>query len=539
MGTGEHTSMALDSPAMGPTSLADIVRLNARHQAEREAIVFEGTPITYAELWEGVEQVAAALAAAGIGKGDRVAALARNSPQYVELYFAVAKIGAMLVPLSFWHRSPELAYVLGDAEPVLLLAEPEFLERLESAREEAGCEAPVITMIGPNGEDDEWRAFIDAGKDAPAPEVEILPEDPHMILYTSGTTGRPKGALLSHGRTVPDAFSMAMHLRLRPSDCFINYFPSFHVANWDHLKLYLLVGARVILLREFDDDAVLDAIEQHRPTVMLGVPTMFHRLLDNPRWESTDLSSYRLVYYGAYDPSGLMKEIAKAFGVAEGRAEMFHNYGLTEGGPFVTICPPEDIFDHWGSIGRPMAGVEVALLDDDENEVPQGEAGEICVKGPRMSGYWCKPEETAAALAGGWLHTGDMAVADKDGFMNIVDRKKDMIRTGGQNVYSKEIEDLLSLHDKVDEVAIVGLPDPIYEELVCAVIVVAPGVEASDALVEELTAHVRENLAGYNTPKRVEFVEELPKNAVGKTQKHKLREQLGSMLDAEPGRSTV
>jgi fatty-acyl-CoA synthase len=523
--------MTSDSPTV--MNLADIVRLNARHRSEGEAIVFEGEPTTYAELWEGIESVAAALTAAGIGKGDRVAVLARNSPQYVMLYFALAKIGAMLVPMSFWHRSPELAYVLGDAEPALVLAEPEFLERLAPAFEEAGCKAPLVTMIGPDGEDAEWKAFVAGGEGAPAAEVEVSPADAHMILYTSGTTGRPKGALLSHGRTVPDAFSMAMHLRLRPSDTFLLHFPTFHAGNWDHLKLFLLVGCRVVLLREFDDDAVIDAVERYRPTVMNAVPAMFRRLLDNPRWPTTDLSCYRLVYYGAYDPSGLMRDVARSYG----DAELLHTYGLTEAGPFVTVCPPEDIYDHWGAIGRPLAGVEVALLDDDENEVAQGEPGEICVKGPRMNGYWRKPEETAAALAGGWLHTGDIAVADEQGFMTIVDRKKDMIRTGGQNVYSKEIEDLLTVHDKVGDVAVVGLPDPVYEELVCAVIVVAPGGEAGEELAEELTAHVRENLAGYNAPKRVEFVEALPKNAVGKTEKHKLREQLGSMFDAEPGKS--
>jgi fatty-acyl-CoA synthase len=520
-------------------NLADIVRLNARHRGEREAILFEDERITYGDLWEGIERVAAALAAAGIGKGDRVAVLARNSPQYVELYFAVAKIGAMLVPLSFWQRSPELAYVLGDAEPALVLAEPEFLERLAPAFEQAGCEAPLITMIGPDREDAEWRTFLGRGEATPVPEVEILPEDPHMILYTSGTTGRPKGALLSHGRTVPDAFSMAMHLRLRPSDSFVNHFATFHAGNWDHVKLFCLVGACTVLVRDFDDDAVIDAIERHRPTVMHGVPTVFHRLLANPRWDEADLSCFRLVYYGAYDPSGVIGKIATSFGVDEGKTELLQTYGLTEGGPFVTICPPEDILDHWGSIGRPLAGVEVALLDDDEEEVPRGEAGEICIKGPRMSGYWRKPEATAAALAGGWFHTGDMAVADEHGFLSIVDRKKDMIRTGGQNVYSKEIEDLLTVHEKVDDVAVVGLPDPVYEELVCAVVVPARGEAPSEELAEELTAHVRENLAGYNTPKRVEFVEALPKNAIGKTEKQRLREQLGSIFDAGRGRSSA
>ena len=187
-----------------------------------------------------------------------------------------------------------------------------------------------------------------------------------------------------------------------------------------------------------------------------------------------------LLYYGAYDPSGIMARTAEVFGAREGRIEMAHTYGLTEGGPFVTLCPPADLFSHWGSIGRPLPGIEVALLDEAGEEVAPGRAGEICFRGPRMSGYWRKPEESAAALEGGWLHSGDVAITDEDGFLTIVDRKKDMIRTGGQNVYSKQIEDCLLLHEAVQDVAIIGLPDPEFEERVCAVVVLNDPARAGD-----------------------------------------------------------
>ncbi|HEX4730613.1 MAG TPA: AMP-binding protein [Solirubrobacterales bacterium] len=518
---------------MREMNVADIIRLNARTRAEREALVVGDLHITYGRYQEDIERTAAALAAAGVDKGDRVAALGRNSYEYTQLYFALARLGAILVPLSFWHRTPELAYAVQDAEPMLIFVEPELWEPLAPALEELEFPLDVVKLPGQDGERGEWDAFIEAARGADAPMPEIAPEDPHMILYTSGTTGRPKGAILSHGRTVRDGIAMAMHLGLKQDDTFMDYFPSFHVGNWDHLKLYMLVGARVVLLREFDTEAVYDAIAEHRPTVILGVPTMFHSLLGHPRRAEADLSCVRLVYYGAYDPSGLMYEVAEAFGVTEGRAEMCHTYGLTEGGPFVAFCPHEDLFDHWGSIGRAMVGVELALLDDDLNEVPAGAAGEICIRGPHMSGYWRKPEETEAAFAGGWMHTGDMAIADDQGFLMIVDRKKDMIRSGGQNVYSKEVEDCLALHPKVDDVAVVGLPDAVYEELVCAVVVPMPGEDPGDELAAELIAHVKANLAGYNAPKRVEFVTELPTNAVGKTQKHLLREKFGSMFDVE------
>jgi acyl-CoA synthetase (AMP-forming)/AMP-acid ligase II len=379
---------------------------------------------------------------------------------------------------------------------------------------------------------DEWVAFVAAGEGHDQePATDCGDDDPHMILYTSGTTGRPKGAMLSHRRTVDDAIGMAAALQPRPDDTFMNYFPPFHVGNWDHMKLFLLVGARVVLLRQFDAGQVLGLLGKEQVTVVLGVPTMLHELLSHPDLATADTSSVRLIYYGAYDPSGIMQRVAEHFGARDGKVEMAHTFGLTEGGPFVTLCQPRDIFAHWGSVGLPVPGVEVALLDDDGNRVPPGTPGELCMKGPRMSGYWANPEATETALAGGWLHTGDIAITDADGFYFIVDRKKDMIRSGGQNVYSKEVEDCLLTHPDVAEAAVIGLPDPVYEELVGAVVVLRAGAVGDDAKIEELTSYVRSRLAGYNTPRAVIFADELPRNAVGKIQKHLLRAEYGSMFD--------
>lgn len=511
--------------------VGDIVRLNGRQRSRDEAIVFGGRAVTYGELNARVNRTAHALAASGIGRGDRVAALGKNSIEYTELYFATAKLGAMLVPLSFWHRTGELRYAVEDSEPKLIFVEPELVEPLRPVIGEVDFPLEVVALPSQDGDRTEWDAFQRRARSEAEPLVTLSSEDIHMILYTSGTTGRPKGAMLSHGRTMRDAYSMAMALRLRQTDTFMNYFPSFHVGNWDHMKLYLLVGARVVLLRDFNADIAMELIPRHQVSVMLGVPVMFHGILNHPQLEPTDLSSIRTVYYGAYDPSGIMNQTADAFGVREGRADMFHTYGLTEGGPFVTICAPEDLFSHWGSVGRAMPGVEIALLDDEGRRVGVGEGGEICVRGPRMSGYWRNPEASSIALAGDWLHTGDVAVSDEDGFLTIVDRKKDMIRSGGHNVYSKEIEDCLAAHHDVADVAVIGVPDPIYEERVCAVVVASEPVASEEALADALRQHVRACLAGYNTPRDVRFVDALPKNAVGKTQKHLLRERFGSMFD--------
>lgn len=500
--------------------VSDIIRNNARARGASTAFVVGGRRISYAEAQRLIETTAGALAARGIGRGDRVAVLAKNSLEYVQLYFATAALGAILVPLNFWHRAGEHAYTVGDSDPSLLVAERDYEPVLAQARGEHP-ELPTLRIPGPEGDRAQWEEFLAGAVDVPPTAVDE--RDPHMILYTSGTTGRPKGAMLSHRRTVDDGLAMATTLRVRDRDVFLNYFPPFHVGNWDHMKPFLLMGATVVLLREFDADEVLRLIEAERASVVLGVPTMLHALITSPSFAGTDTSSVRLLYYGAYDPSGIMDRTADAFGAREGRIQMGHTYGLTEGGPFVTWCPPEDVFAHWGSIGRAMPGVDVALLDDDGAEVPPGQPGEICVRGPRMSGYWRNEAATAEALAGGWLHTGDVAVADAEGFLTIVDRKKDMIRSGGQNVWSKEVEDCLARHPAVADVAVIGLPDAVYEEKVVAVVV--PAGERPEGLADELIAHVRTELAGYNAPRAVYFVDEFPRTAVGKIQKHVLRER--------------
>jgi fatty-acyl-CoA synthase len=500
----------------------DIVRHHARSRPGAVALVVEGREHTYRDLQDLVDRTAGALTARGIGHGDRVAVLAKNGLEYVALYFATAALGAILVPLNFWHRGPEHAYTIGDAEPALWFVEAGYDEVAREARD-AHPDLPVLRLPGPEGDRADWDAFLAAAVDPPA--VTVDDADIHMILYTSGTTGRPKGAMLSHRRTVDDAFAMATVLRADDRDVFMNYFPPFHVGNWDHMKPFLLVGGTVILLREFDPGVVLELLPQYRVSVVLGVPTMLHALITHERFPATDTSSIRLLYYGAYDPSGIMDRTAAALGAREGRVAFAHTYGLTEGGPFVTWCPPEDVFARWGSIGRPMPGIDVALLDDDGVEVARGTPGEICVRGPRMSGYWRNEDATKAALAGGWLHTGDVAVADADGFLTIVDRKKDMIRSGGQNVWSKEVEDCLAQHPGVADAAVIGVPDPVYEEQVVAVVV--PSGDGTPALAEELATYVRTHMAGYNTPRQVHFLTEFPRTAVGKIQKHVLRERFG------------
>jgi fatty-acyl-CoA synthase len=516
--------------------VGDILRLNARQRGQNEAFVLDHERLTYAELNSLVNQVAGALRARGIGVGDRVGSLSRNQIELVALYFATAKIGALLVPMSYWYRAEELEYVVSDSGPVLMFVAPEYADRPSTVPSLAGV--PTIAMDGlePEGE---WATFLATGADV-EPETELTAESPHMVIYTSGTTGQPKGAVLAQGRTVEGAMMMDAAHRLRETDVYLNYFPPFHSGNWDNQLMFLLLGAKVVLLRQFDAVESIHAIQRERVTVVNALATMMDRILTAPEFATCDKSSVRLIYYAAFDPGGVMRRVAQEFGFFDGTIDMMHTYGLTEGCPFVTTCPGEFLVEKWGSIGRPIPGAEVELLDDHNVPVPDGEAGELCVRlGPHFSYYLNRPEESAEAMSGGWFHTGDVARRDEDGFLWLVDRKKDMIRSGGHNVFSKQIEECLLEHTEVADVAVIGVPDPVYEERVVAIVVRHPDAAAAlDELAARLTEHVRTSLAGYNVPKQFEFVDTLPRNAVGKVTKHVLRDQFTPQLSEPMDRKT-
>ena len=320
---------------------------------------------------------------------------------------------------------------------------------------------------------------------------------------------------------------MAAALRVDDRDVFMNYFPPFHVGNWDHMKPFLLVGGTVILLREFDPDVVLELLPRHRVSVVLGVPTMLHALITHERFPATDISSVRLLYYGAYDPSGIMDRTADAFGVREGRVQFAHTYGLTEAGPFVTWCPPHDVLERWGSIGRPMPGVDVALLDDDGREVAPGEPGEICVRGPA--------DERLLAQ-----RRGDRGGAGR----RVAAHRRHRGRRRRRLPHDRRPQEGHDPHRRPERVVQGGrgLPEPRTPAWPTSAVIGLPtrctrsrwspsscrSRRDPPALAEELAAFVRTRMAGYNTPRRVEFVAEFPRTAVGKVQKHVLRERFGS-----------
>lgn len=516
--------------------VGDILRLHATHRADDPALVFRDRTYGFGELNRLTNRIAAALGELGLTRGDRVVVLAKNSADYVALYFATAKLGLVLVPLSFWQRGSELARVIDEVTPALALREDDLAGLMDEALEIATHTPPLFGfgLRAPSGPaEDTLPRLTGDGLREDEPDAGATGEDPHLIIFTSGTTGVPKGAVLSQKRTVDDALASALSLTIASSDTFLAMFPAFHVGLWDHVKLYLLVGARTILLREFDEVQALHAIEEQGTTVILSAPVMWRRIIDAAAPRRPDLSSIRLAFLGgATDRT--TEEVIDLLGAREGRTKLAHQYGQTEAGPFICLCDPQHVFAKWGSIGRPLPGVDVVLLDEDDQPCADGRPGEICVRGPSMTGYWHNPEETARALRGGWLHTGDIAVRDSDGFYFIVDRKKEMIRSGGQNIYCKQVEQQIRGHEAVSDVAVVGVPDDLYGESVLAAVVLAAGAEPVDHTADEIREYVRRNIAGYNVPRYVVFEDELPRNAVGRVLKHVMRDTYRHLGTAGP-----
>jgi fatty-acyl-CoA synthase len=497
------------------TTLDAIVRRGAANNPDRPAIADAHAAWTWSEFDAQVTRGADALRAAGIGPGDRVAAVDYNSSAYFALYFAAARLGAVISPVSYLSAPAEIRHVLSDYDPKLVIVGEEFRERFAGV---TGDAAPAAQRLG-FGEWAQAVAAADAGASFPEPDPEAL----FRVLYTSGTTGLPKGVCHSQQALYLDGLMTAIGYRLTCADSYVVHAPSFHAASWDHAKLFQISDGRIVVIPRFEPVALMDAVSRHKTTVLFGVPAVLRLLLHHPRWAEFDLSSVRLVYFGgALGAASVLDEFARAIGR---EIDLMQIYGLTEGGPFVSVAPPEIALSKPASIGRSIPGVEMGLVDPETGARVTGTGvGEIVVRSPtNMLGYWRNPAATALALRDGWLHTGDLGQRDADGDYTIVDRLKDMVRSGGENVYAAEVERVLLAHPGVAEAAVVGLPDPRWDERVTAVVVRAAGAALG---AEEVREHCRAQLAAYKVPKQVEFVDELPKTGLGKISKHELRARL-------------
>jgi fatty-acyl-CoA synthase len=481
--------------------------------AGRPALICDETAVTYDLLADRIDRLAAALAARNVAKGDRVAYLGDNEPSFLETFFAVTALGAVFVPLNTRLAAPEVAYMLRDCGAELLV----HADVLSGVAEQAGADLRRVVVGAATSAAEGFEDLVDEDA-AERPEVMVDLSDTAMILYTSGTTGSPKGAAISHGNITWNCYNVLVDYDLTGADVALMISPMFHVASLTMGVLpALLKGATVVLEPAFVPGRALDLIQRHRVTSLSGVPTTYQMLCEHPAWASTDISSLRMLTCGG---SAVPLRVLDAY---EARGLSFTGgYGMTETSPGATSLAPRYSRAKAGSAGLPHFFTEVRVSDADGQVLPAGAVGEIQVRGRNViEGYWNRPEASADAFAdGGWFRSGDLGYLDEDGFLFISDRLKDMIISGGENIYPAEIERVILELEAVQSVAVVGAPDDRWGEVPHAYLEIRPGHTLADDAVQR---HLAGRLARYKIPKRVIVVDELPRTASGKIRKAAVR----------------
>ncbi|WP_433424771.1 fatty acyl-CoA synthetase [Microtetraspora malaysiensis] len=528
-GPSAPSEAAADVALARRQSLADLLRRSARRHPSRLAVSDGRTSRTFAELDEDASRLAGALIARGVRPGERVAVLSRNSVEYVQTIFGVARAGAVLVPINFMLGADEIGYVLAHSSAVALIAQDALLP----VARDAAKAADRLRIRVAYGDADGWEPFdaLLAHEDAEAPAVLIGADDPAQVLYTSGTESRPKGAVLSHAALIAQYSSCVIDGGMDRNDVELHAMPLFHCAQ-QHCFLVpdIQLGAVSHILPGPDPAALLEAMERHRVTKFFAPPTVWISLLRHPDFDRRDLSSLRKGYYGA---AIMPVEVLREIGERLPGVRLWNFYGQTEMAPVAVMLQPEDQIRKAGSAGQAALNVETRVVDADGDDVAPGEIGEIVHRSPHaVLGYLDDPEKTAEAFRGGWFHSGDLGVMDDEGFLTVVDRIKDMIKTGGENVASREVEEVIYEHPGVAEVAVVGVRHPSWIEAVVAIVVTKPGTAVTE---EELRAHTRSRLAAFKVPKAVAFVDALPKNPSGKILKRELRDLHAGLADRIPG----
>ncbi|MFE9021464.1 long-chain fatty acid--CoA ligase [Streptomyces sp. NPDC007808] len=486
----------------------------ARKTPHRTALIHGGTSHTYADLHHRTTRLAHALRERGVRRGDRIAHLGPNHPSYLETLFAAGTLGAVFVPLNTRLAGPEIAYQLSDSGAKALVYGPSHAGLVAGLP--GSTDVRTYVEVGT-----EYEEALGSAAEEPIDEP-VAPDDTCLIMYTSGTTGRPKGAMLTHGNITWNAINVLVDTDLIADERALVSAPLFHTAGLNMLTLpVLLKGGTCVLAEAFDPDATFDLIERHRITFMFGVPTMFDQVARHPRWPTADLSSLRILTCGG---SPVPTPLIAAY--QERGLTFLQGYGMTEAAPGTLFLDAEHAVSKAGSAGVPHFFSDVRVVRPDMAAVDVGETGEVVVRGPHvMPGYWGLPEETAASLADGWFRSGDAARVDEDGYVFIVDRIKDMIISGGENIYPAEIEDLLLAHPDIAECAVIGVPDDKWGEVPRAVVVPRAGT-APDP--EAILAFLAGRLARYKIPKSVVLADELPRTASGKLLKSRVRNQYGN-----------
>lgn len=501
-------------PGLRDRSLDWLERLSALWR-DRVAITDPdtATDYTYGELDARADIVARGLAQLSVRRGDRVVLLMENGVEILDLLFACGRLGAIMVPLN-WRLAPrEIGELIRDAEPSLIVASPEYVDLARMA-------APGVPLVAISGDGRPACSDLSSSKE-PVPRADIRMNDPWLILYTGGTTGLPKGAILTHGSILWNAINTTVSWGLSEADVGPSFTPMFHTGGLNVFTLPLLMmGGRVILPRRFEPAQALRILQEQRPTVMFMVPTMFSLVAEQPDFEAADLSHLRWAISGG---APLSRATARPW---KDKVRLFkQGYGLTEVGPNNFATSDADAArDMDQTVGKLTMFAQARLVDDTGADVPDGAVGELWLAGPHMcAGYWRRPEATAEAFHDGWFVTGDLACRDAEGFYRIVDRKKDMIITGGENVYPTEVEAVLYMHPGVREAAVIGVADDRWGQAVHAAVSLRSDGTASE---QELQDFCRKNLARYKTPKRIVILADLPKNAAGKIVRAEVRSSL-------------
>ena len=514
-------------PEVRTQTLGDLLRRTAARFPGKPAIRCGGTAWTYREFDAVVNRLANGLAEGRAGvpvlAGERVAVLSRNSHAFAALRFALARLGAVIVPINFMLNAEEVAYVLRHSDARLLCVGPDMVALGAAA---VGKDTSVEATVWLEGEDpatppDGMTSFAQLLSDRSAPpDAEVDGRALLQIIYTSGTESLPKGAMLTHEAVVWEYVSCVVEGEIAEGDTLLHALPLYHCAQLDvFLGPAVYVGASSVITGKPVPDNILSLLAANRINSFFAPPSIWIALMRAPAFDATDLSALRKGYYGA---SIMPVEVLKEMGRRLPAVRLWNFYGQTEIAPLATVLKPEDQIRKAGSAGRAVLNVETRVVDDAMRDVAIGEIGEIVHRSPQLlTGYFNDPDRSDAAFEGGWFHSGDLATIDDEGYITVVDRKKDMIKTGGENVASREVEEAIYRLEGISEVAVVGLPHPRWVEAVAAIVVRKPGAQIDEAAV---LAHCQGHLAGFKQPKRVVFVEALPKNPSGKLLKRELRQ---------------
>lgn len=507
-------------------ALGHIPRRSARRQPHKVAIIDGDVSLTFAEFERLVDRAAAALTDNGFGVGDRVALLAHNCWQYAVLAFATARAGIVLVPINFMLTADEIAFILGHSQASGFVVEADLADTATAAMQRGGKVMTKAALVLPGQTvPPGWPDFADwlqTGSVAPDP---LIGDDQLIrLMYTSGTESQPKGAMHSTRSLMGNYISSIIAGSMEGSDVEIHSLPLYHCAQLDNFLITdIYLGATSVILPKADPESVLRTIDKYRVTNYFAPPTVWISLLRSPLFDEVDLSSLCKGYYGA---SAMPVEILAEIRERLPHLRLWNFYGQTEMAPLASALGPEEQDAHAGSAGRPVINVETAILDEDNIPLGSGVVGEVAHRSPHlMLGYLNDETKTAESFRGGWFHSGDLGYYDEHGLLYVVDRKKDMIKTGGENVASREVEEVIYRHAGVEEVAVFGLPHPVWVEAVVAAVVPRDGTQVTE---DQLMTHCRTHLAGFKTPKQVFFVDALPKNPSGKLLKRVLREQFSA-----------